>query len=364
MRIAYASARCGQQATNGSHVHVSQFVGKATELGHEIWMWPGDAHPAARILPSSRFGLLMALRKMDVVVIRVEWSPPTACRWGLVGWQFLLGSPAIVWEVNAVPEYGKTLKMPDAAIKKAIEDFRRYGKGCDLALCGSRLLADYLTNHIGIKRVQMVPYGSDPELFRPDTPPVTRIRRSSECLNVVWIGKASIPWNNFDLLRDAALILEGSGNENRVAIHILGSCTIGMMREMPPNVHYLGADEYERVPSWLAAMDVGLCLYRPGPADYVSPFKLFDYMASGLAVVGTPQPQVSEVFAQLGQEDLIVPSDDAKALARVLIALAADRERVRRQGRAGRQLVLDYYNWRRVVRDSLRGIEAVLQNRQ
>jgi glycosyltransferase involved in cell wall biosynthesis len=361
MRIAYANTGYDQHQVSGSSVHVSQFVGKATELGHEIWMWPGHAHPVARVFPVSRFGVLMGLRKMDAVVIRVEWRPPAVCRWGLSPWRNLLGSPAIVWEVNAVPEYGRTLNMSEAAIKKATEDFERYGQGCDLALCGSRLLADYLQNQIGIKRVHMVPYGSEPDLFRPDAPPVNRIRRSADCLNVVWIGKASIPWNNFELLRDAALMLEKNEHGRSVVFHILGPSINGMMREMPSNVNYLGAEQYERVPSWLAAMDVGLCLYRPGPADYVSPFKLFDYMASGLAVVGTPQPQVREVFTQMGQEDLIVPHDDPKALAEALIGLATDRDRVRRQGRAGRELVLNNYNWRRVVRDTLEGIDGAVR---
>ena len=108
-------------------------------------------------------------------------------------------------------------------------------------------------------------------------------------------------------------------------------------------------------------MDVGLVLYRSGPGDYSSPLKLFDYMASGLTVVGTTQPQLREVFEQLGQLDLLVSRDDPEALADTLLRLAADRERVRRQGDLGRQLVIDRYNWRRAVRDTVDEIELVLR---
>src|SRR5437868_11978735 len=99
-------------------------------------------------------------------------------------------------------------------------------------------------------------------------------------------------------------------------------------------------------------MDVGLNVYRPGPADYSSPLKIFDYMASGLTVVSTVQPQVAEVFEQLGQTDLMVPTDRPEALADVLRQLARDRERLKRQGAAGRKLAVDYYNWRRAAVDT------------
>jgi glycosyltransferase involved in cell wall biosynthesis len=144
-----------------------------------------------------------------------------------------------------------------------------------------------------------------------------------------------------------------------VAFHLLGQAAPGMTRDLPPNVRYHGTEPYEMVPHWLAAMDVGLCLYRPGPADFNSPLKLFDYMASGLAVVATAHPQMRQVFAELGQPDLLVPAGDAHALADALLGLSGDRERVRRLGRAGRQRVVEHYNWRRATRDALDAIEAL-----
>ena len=81
-------------------------------------------------------------------------------------------------------------------------------------------------------------------------------------------------------------------------------------------------------------------------ADFSSPLKLFDYMASGLTVVSTEQPQAREIFGQLGQPDLLVPTDDPRKLAEVLRGLARDRERLARQGAASRKLAVDFYNWK------------------
>jgi glycosyltransferase involved in cell wall biosynthesis len=118
------------------------------------------------------------------------------------------------------------------------------------------------------------------------------------------------------------------------------------------------------LPRWLAAIDVGLVLYRPGPGDNGSPLRLYDYMASGLAVVCTTQLQVREMLDQLGQLDLLVPRDNASALANVLSQPAADRDRVRRQGNAGRRLVIDFYNWRRAVRDTMNEVEVILKEQR
>ena len=81
-------------------------------------------------------------------------------------------------------------------------------------------------------------------------------------------------------------------------------------------------------------MDIGLAIYRPGPAEYGSPLKMFDYLASGLAVVASPHPQMNIVLHEAGQSDQVVPHSNADALAAVILRLAADQP-VGRQAEAG-----------------------------
>ena len=363
MRLAYPNGFYRENCTSGGNRHIGQFIGNAVARGHEVWTWPGDQHPASRLIPATRVGRLMTLRRMDAAYIRVEWSLPAYGRWAVTPYRQLIGSPVIVWEFNTVPEYGFFLGRSEEDIRRAIEDFRYYGRGCDLAICVSHALAEYVRDNLGIKRLLTVPNGSDPDLFRPDVPPVRRVQRNPDQLNVVWIGSANLGWHNFDLLREAAQLLWDRGQGRCVVFHIIGE-GLRLMRDMPPNVNYYGSEDYSALPRWLAAMDVGLCLYRPGPADYSSPLKLFDYMASGLTVVGTFQPQLSEVFDQLRQTDLLVSPYDPEGLADVLLRLARNRDLVRSQGNAGRQLVIDFYNWRRAVRDTFREIQSILAQRK
>jgi glycosyltransferase involved in cell wall biosynthesis len=321
-------------------------------------MWPGKAHPAAKELPHGKLSRIRQLREMDAIYVRVEHDLPNACTWTRGPMRSLLGSPLFVWEFNTVPEYGEYRNCSPAEIQKTIAGFRHFGQACDLAICVSAHLADYVKKNLHISRTLVVPNGSDPDLYTPTAPPVKRVTKSNDQFNVLWIGSAYVAWHNFKLLGDAAQILHDRGNPQNVVFHLLGQ-GMNAMRDMPPNVHYYGTEDYEKLPNWMSAMDVGLCLYRPGPADYSSPLKVFDYMSSGLCVVATSQPQVHELFEELNQTDLLVSPDDSKGLADKLEALARDRARVKLQGEASRKLLIDKFTWRRAVTETFAEIEKL-----
>jgi hypothetical protein len=60
-----------------------------------------------------------------------------------------------------------------------------------------------------------------------------------------------------------------------------------------PNVHYLGEKSVERVPHYLKGFDVGLMPYQQNrESDYISPLKLYDYLAAGVAVASVEIPAI------------------------------------------------------------------------
>ena len=364
MKVAYANARFRPDAHDGANAHVRQFAQNAVALGHELWMWPGVAHPQTRELPTTRFTRTMKLREMDVIYARVEHDMPNPCTWTLGATRKLLGDPLMVWEFNTVPEYGEYRKLSPQQIQKNIDGFRHYGRGCDLAVCVSQHLADYVNRNLRIARTLVVPNGSDPDLYTPDAPVVARLRdRDPASFNVLWIGSAYVPWHNFKLLADAANIIWQRGNPRKIVFHLIGQ-GMNQMRDMPANVHYYGVEHYEKLPQWMSAMDVGLCLYRPGPADYSSPLKVFDYMSSGLAVVATKQPQTAQLLNELNTPELLMSPDDACGLADALESLAADRDRTKQIGRRARELSVSKYTWRSAVSGAFAEIEKLLRQRR
>jgi glycosyltransferase involved in cell wall biosynthesis len=301
---------------------------------------------------------------MDALYIRLDSHFPRICNWSLPPRRLLYGFPVVAWEFNTVPEHGLLHGRSEEDVRQTVRSLRHFGRGCDVAVCVTRNLADYVGHDLGIRRVLVVPNGSDPELFHPDAPVARRMLPFQGKLNVVWIGTGVEAWHDLGMLREAAQFVWEADSSRDILFHIIGSELSGIMADMPPNVYCWGAEYYEKLPNWLAGMDVGLNLYHRGPADYCSPLKVFDYMASGLAVVSTAQPSMSELLDRLGQSDMLVPCGASRRLADVLANLASNRERVRRQGLAGRQLVIDHYNWRRAVRDTMDEMEVVLRERR
>jgi glycosyltransferase involved in cell wall biosynthesis len=357
MRIVYANARYVHHSPEGGAAHIRQFIESSTALGHEIFLWHGiDPHPQSKPVPQGWLARYRLLRTADVIYYRLEHLPPDGARVILPPHRILAGNPLVAWEFNTVPEYGRLKGMTDEAIAQCTAELKRLAPGVDVAFCVSDKLAEYVRDTFKIPRIVIVPNGSDPELFKPGLPIPPRIEKRGGRLDVVWIGSANLGWHNFEMLRNAASSVWRS--KDPIVFHILGP---GMqaMREAPPNMNYYGAEQYNRLPDWLAAMDVGVNVYSPGPADYSSPLKIFDYMASGLAIVSAEQPQVRQILQQLGQEDLMVPADNPEALAAVLRKLAADPHRVRQVGAAGRELIISRYNWKRTCQDIFAALESL-----
>lgn len=363
MRIYFANARYSVESSTGGNAHIRQFIENCTALGHEVWMGAGTSHPDVQLLPMGRLAKVRRIRTMDAIYIRVENNVPKIIRSLRSPYRHLIGNPLMVWELNTIPGYGNSFQNDGLLDDRAPEkNFIKYSTDCDLAVCVSAALTEYAKSKLGVKRGLTVPNGSDPELYRPGLPPVPRLQITPDQLNVVWIGSADLPWHNFDLLAGAANLLWNRGFGTRIAFHIIGQ-GFRLMHRMPPNVNYYGAQRYEDVPNWLSAMDIGLCLYRPGLSHYNSPLKLFDYMSSGLAVVATPHPQVEQIFHKIDQDDFVVPYNDPTSLANRLVLLANNRGLVETQGLRGRQVVLDFYNWHRAAKDILQEIEQLLEER-
>ena len=96
-----------------------------------------------------------------------------------------------------------------------------------------------------------------------------------------------------------------------------------------PRVRFLGWRD--DAPSLFAACDLFVCPSRHEPLGNV----VIEAWAQGVPVVAT-EAQGPAALVRHDETGLLVPVDDARALARAIQALLADRERAARLGRAGR----------------------------
>jgi glycosyltransferase involved in cell wall biosynthesis len=109
---------------------------------------------------------------------------------------------------------------------------------------------------------------------------------------------------------------------------------------------YAGQVAPVEVPRYQRAFDV--CA-MPFPwtehfAYYASPIKLFEYMASGRALVASDLPAYADVV-QDGDNALLVPPGDVDALAEALRMLRDDAELRMRLAVCAQERVLAHYTW-------------------
>jgi teichuronic acid biosynthesis glycosyltransferase TuaH len=83
------------------------------------------------------------------------------------------------------------------------------------------------------------------------------------------------------------------------------------------HVHYVGRVSAEAVPSYLAAIDVGVTPYRDTPFNRASfPLKTLEYLGAGLPVVSADLPTARWLRADLARAENGVTADQILALAR------------------------------------------------
>jgi glycosyltransferase involved in cell wall biosynthesis len=125
---------------------------------------------------------------------------------------------------------------------------------------------------------------------------------------------------DYDLLQQLA-----RADRNR-SIVLVGPIVKVDPRQLPrePNLLYLGACEYERLPEYLSGFDACLMPFAMNDASrFINPTKTLEYLAAGRPVVSTPVPDVVRQFS-----DVVRIADSANfdsAVREVLAGTVPDR---------------------------------------
>ena len=129
-------------------------------------------------------------------------------------------------------------------------------------------------------------------------------------------------------------------------------CGDGQAREMletavagRQNATLLPTQPRERLSDLLNAADVSLAPLRHGMAGTSVPSKIFGILASGRPVIAGVDPG-SDTDEMLGRAEcgLVVPPEDALALAAAIRRLHGDRALAKRLGENGRRHVVDHHS--------------------
>jgi len=206
------------------------------------------------------------------------------------------------------------------------------------------------------ERIVVVANGADVDRFAPQDPVAARrqIGLPPSVPVVGFVGTLE-PWQGLGALVRAAPEVLASVPETRFLI--VGDGPVRSEIETAVRTagcagafQFTGLVEHERVPLYLAASDVCLSL-RDIELQVVrygySPLKLYEYLASGRAVVATP----AEGLEFLKEEGcgVFVDLKDPKALATTISDLLLDAPRRKAMGERGRAIAVRQFSWQAVA---------------
>ncbi|MFN8385339.1 MAG: glycosyltransferase family 4 protein [Anaerolineales bacterium] len=205
----------------------------------------------------------------------------------------------------------------------------------------------------------------DVHRFKPDLDLRAQARASLTLTThplVVFVG-SFYQWHDIVTLLDAFAVVLRSNPNARLCLVGDGTEREKMMQyatalNIAEAVTFTGYVTHAEVAGYVNAADIAVV---PVPAMkqemWLSPMKLFEYMASGKAVIASAMGQIVNVIRD-GENGLLVPAGDRDALASAINRLVKDTDLRNTLGAQARADAVKNYSWEQY----LSRLEYVLQN--
>lgn len=224
----------------------------------------------------------------------------------------------------------------------------------DCIICVSEPGKTHLIDHWGIpaEKIVVFPNVADTTRFKPDPDARARVREKlgyqDEPL-IIFVGNF-YQWHDVPTLLEAfarviaeypsaRLILVGDGERRQAMMQLADQLGLGQV------TRFTGMVTHEEVPNYLAAADIGIVPYPPMDTDlWLSPLKLYEYMASGLVVVASDIGQLNKTITD-GVNGLLVPPGDAVGMAEAIIRLLLNKELRTQLGAHARNDAVQKHSW-------------------
>jgi glycosyltransferase involved in cell wall biosynthesis len=218
------------------------------------------------------------------------------------------------------------------------------------------------------RKIVVIPNGADTVLFNPDVD-CSDIRKKYRLENrivVLFTGHLE-DWAGIDLIHDLAkqlnqevpnstILLVGKGAATSKLFDRLIHSNLGHM------VTHAGLQPYQDMPLFTAAADVALCLFPNTPVSHAaSPLKLFEYLASGKAVVATCVSGTTEVLDS--SSGMLVAPGNTKEICDAVVNLCSDPSLRNALGNSGRKLIEEKYSWEKLGHRFLDECESLVSRK-
>jgi len=259
-------------------------------------------------------------------------------------------------EVWITDNWGEPLKYRKLAvqIEKTILD-----KASLIVSISDVLTQQLIERGVEFEKIVTVPNGVDTSVFHPDID-------ASSFKTKYDLGKGPVfgfigsfgTWHGTKLLPEifekyctmastlalppATLILYGEGSERADCERDAATRDFGQNK-----IIFTGRVEAHEAPLALAACDILLSPHvgnKDGSAFFGSPTKLFEYMASGRAIVASDLDQIGQILKN-DVHALTVPAGDTTAFAEAMLKLVQDHSLAEKLTKNARHVVCERYSW-------------------
>ncbi len=215
----------------------------------------------------------------------------------------------------------------------------------------TQFLKTLLVSHgLDPRKIVVIPNGADTDFFNPDLN-VSDIRKKYRLENrfiVLFIGHLE-DWAGVDIIYDLADCLNQKSPDSTILLVGAGESTSSLLTRLARSnlghmVTHAGLHPYEEMPLFTAVSDVALCVFPDTPVSHAaSPLKLFEYLASGSAVIATRVAGTTEIVDN--SSGVLVSPGNTKEICDAVLKLNSDSELRTVLSTAGRKLVEEKYSW-------------------
>jgi glycosyltransferase involved in cell wall biosynthesis len=267
-----------------------------------------------------------------------------------------LGLPYVLYvEADDILEHD-IMKKPITGLLRlqAARSFRYNLDAADRVICVSEPLKAHLMTKWNVpgEKIAVFPNVADVERFKPDPVAGAAIRASlnlGRAPLILFVGNF-YEWHDVStLLRafvevlknypDARLLLVGDGAKREAMAQLARE--LGLER----SVIFTGMVAHTEVPRFMASADIAVVPYPVLEQDvWLSPLKLFEYMATGNAILASNVGQLSEWITD-GRNGLLIPPGDVSAVAAGIERLIGDPDLRTRLGQNARADAVQKHSW-------------------
>jgi glycosyltransferase involved in cell wall biosynthesis len=210
----------------------------------------------------------------------------------------------------------------------------------------SETLKKYYVNYgIPSERITSVPNGVNLRIFNVGNNG-ERIREQLgiQGKTVIGFSGSFAPWHGVDFLAAAFNVLVEQ-HDNLVLLLIGEPWDILTMPDLPEDMSIItGHVAHDKVPEYLAAIDIFVAPYPKIDPFYFSPLKIFEAMAMSRAVIASAQGQICELITD-GVSGLLYQADNQTEFINRIECLIKDTQLRKDLGQEARKVIENNFTW-------------------